>query len=59
MRLFEQAVSRLGIVGEVFAFLYRRRLWWLVPMVGLLFLFIAVLLLAQATGIAPFIYTLF
>jgi len=53
------AVSRLGVVGEVFRFLWKRRLWWLMPMVLILVLFGLLLVFAQATGIAPFIYTLF
>ncbi len=53
------AVSRLGVVGEVFRFLWKRRLWWLMPMVLILVLFGLLLIFAQATGIAPFIYTLF
>jgi len=53
------ALSRLGVVGEVFRFLWKRRLWWLMPMVLILVLFGLLLVFAQATGIAPFIYTLF
>jgi len=53
------ALSRLGVVGEVFRFLWKRRLWWLMPMILILVLFGLLLVFAQATGIAPFIYTLF
>ncbi len=53
------AASRLGVVGEVFRFLWKRKLWWLMPMIVILVLFGLLLVFAQATGIAPFIYTLF
>jgi uncharacterized membrane protein YqiK len=43
----------------VFRFLWTRKLWWLMPMIVLLVLFGLLLIFAQATGIAPFIYTLF
>ena len=51
--------SRLGIVGELFTFLWRRKLWWLIPMIAVLVLFAALLIFAQGSAVAPFIYTLF
>ncbi len=51
--------ARAGIIGELFQFLWRQRLWWLMPMVGVLLLFGVLLLVAQTTPLAPFIYTLF
>jgi len=51
--------ARLGIVGEMMSFLWRRKLWWLIPLVVVLLLFGLLLVFAQASGIAPFIYTLF
>lgn len=59
MHLLRTAATRLGIVGELFGFLWKRKLWWLMPMVIVLVLFGLVLAFAQASGIAPFIYTLF
>lgn len=59
MHVLDAIASRLGTVGEILTFLWRRKLWWLMPMVILLVVFSALLLLAQTTGIAPFIYTLF
>jgi hypothetical protein len=52
-------LSRFRVVGEVFSFLWKRKLWWLMPMILILVLFGLLLIFAQATGIAPFIYTLF
>ena len=39
MRVMRQTLAKLGIVGEIFVFLWRRRLWWLIPMVTVLILF--------------------
>ncbi len=50
---------RAGIVAELVRFLWKRKLWWLVPMVLTLALLAALLIFAQATGLAPFIYPLF
>jgi hypothetical protein len=49
----------LGIVGEIFVFFWQRKLWWLIPMVIVLILFGLLLVFAQASAVAPFIYTLF
>lgn len=50
-------LARLGILGEFFAFLWKRKLWWLMPMIVVLALFTILFVAAQATGVAPFIYT--
>ena len=51
--------SRMGILGELAAFLWQRKLWWLMPMVVVLVLFGLLLVFAQGSAVAPFIYTLF
>jgi hypothetical protein len=53
------AVSRLGIVGELMRFLWARKLWWLVPMIVALLLFGLLMLLGSSGVLSPFIYTLF
>ena len=52
-------LSRLGIIGELLAFLWKRRRWWLIPMMVVLILMVLMLVFAQGSAIAPFIYTLF
>lgn len=51
--------SNFGVAGELLAFLWARKLWWLIPMVALLMIFGLLLIFATASGIGPFIYTLF
>jgi hypothetical protein len=51
--------TNMGVVGEVMAFLWQRKRWWLIPMVTALLLFGLLLIFATASGVAPFIYTLF
>ncbi len=48
-----------GTLGELFQFLWQRRLWWLLPMIVVLIIFAALIFLGSATGVGPFIYTLF
>jgi len=52
-------MSRLGIVGELLAFLWSRKLYWMIPMVIVLLLVAGLLIFAQGSAVAPFIYTLF
>jgi len=59
MRFIRSTLSKFGMVGEMLVFLWQRKLWWLIPMVVILLLFGLLLIFAQASGIAPFIYTLF
>ena len=51
--------ARMGIVGELLSFLWQRKLWWLIPMVLVIVLFGVLLIFAQGSAVAPFIYTLF
>jgi len=51
--------SNIGVVGELLTFLWKRKLWWLIPMVAVLLLFGLLLIFASASGVGPFIYTLF
>jgi drug/metabolite transporter superfamily protein YnfA len=50
--------SNAGVLGEFFVFLWKRKKWWLIPMVAVLFLFGLLLVFAAATGVGPLIYTL-
>lgn len=52
-------IDRLGIIGELLAFMWQRKLWWMIPMVVVLVLVLALLVFAQGSAVAPFIYTLF
>jgi len=56
---FRSMTSNVGIVGELLNFLWKRKLWWLIPMVAILLIFGLLLIFASASGVGPFIYTLF
>ena len=51
--------QRLGIAGELLAFLWQRKMWWLIPMVSVLLLFGLLIVFGSTSGVGPFIYTLF
>ena len=53
------ARRRVSIARELLVFLWQRKLWWLAPMVAVLLVLGILLIFAQSSAIAPFIYTLF
>lgn len=59
MDIIKRIGSKLSIASEFLDFLWKRKLWWLIPMMVVLLLFGLLMIFVQATGIAPFIYTLF
>jgi Family of unknown function (DUF5989) len=60
MRVVLQSLGEMfGTAGELLNLFSRGRRWWLFPMVVVLILFGVLLVLASATPLGPFIYTLF
>ena len=49
----------IDILLEIFAFLKHRKKLWLAPLIIVMFIFGGLLILAQGSVVAPFIYTLF
>jgi hypothetical protein len=47
-----------GLVSEFIMFMAENKMWWLAPIL-IVFGLLGVLLVLGATGVAPFIYTLF
>ncbi len=48
-----------GTLRELFTYLWKRKLWWLIPFVIVLLLLSALIILGSAAGVGPFIYTIF
>ena len=59
MAFFKSVGVRFGIAGELLQLLWAERLWWMIPLAVLLLLLSGLIILAQSSVIAPFIYTLF
>lgn len=59
MNMFRNTARKFGVAGELLSFFWSNKRWWLLPMVVVLFLLGALIVLAQTSAIAPFIYTLF
>lgn len=49
----------MEMIQELWAFLKVRKKYWLAPVIAVLFVFGGLLVLAQGSVIAPFIYSIF
>jgi uncharacterized membrane protein len=59
MRFIRGLAERFSIASELLRFFWERKLWWMMPMLILLLIFGFLIIFAQSSAIAPFIYTLF
>ncbi len=49
----------MGLLKEFWLFLRVRKKWWLLPIIIVMVLLGALLVFAQGSALAPFIYTIF
>ncbi len=59
MAFFKNITNRLGIVGELLQYFLQNKWWWITPMLLILLIFGLLIVFAQGSAVAPFIYTLF
>jgi hypothetical protein len=52
-------MSKLSIISELWDYLKIKKKWWLAPIIFFLLLIGVMLILAEGSAVAPFIYTLF
>lgn len=52
-------MSNTGLARELWAYLRERKKWWLVPILLVLVAIGVLLVFAQGSALAPFIYTFF
>lgn len=52
-------MTKLSTIKELWVFLKNRKRFWLVPIIGILVLLSVLIIFAQTSAVAPFIYTLF
>ena len=59
MQLLREMGGRFQIAGELMGFLWRRKMWWAMPIV-IVMVFLGLLIgFGSSSGVGPFIYTLF
>jgi hypothetical protein len=52
-------MSKLGLLREFGAYMRERKKWWLLPIVVAMLIVGFLLVFAQGSALAPFIYTIF
>jgi uncharacterized protein DUF5989 len=52
-------MANSGIAREIWTFMRVRKKWWLLPIIIVMLLLGALLIFAQSSVLAPFIYTIF
>ncbi len=52
-------MAKLEMLKELWAFMRIRKRYWLTPIILLLILFGMLLIFAETSAVAPFVYTLF
>ena len=59
MQALRDMGQKFGIAGELLAFFWQRKMWWMIPMVAILLVFGLLTVVGSSAGVGPFIYTLF
>ncbi len=59
LRFFRNLGQRLGIAGQLLGFFWRRKVWWLTPLVLVLLMLGVLVIFGQSSAVSAFIYTLF
>jgi hypothetical protein len=49
----------MSLVGELWLFMKERKKWWLLPVIVVMLVVGTLLIFAQGSALAPFIYTIF
>ena len=57
--MLKDILSKFGIAGELLTFFWERKLIWMIPLVFILIFFGLLIVFGSATGVGPFIYTMF
>lgn len=58
MNFIKGFFSRTGEAGDLMKFLWKSKMWFIIPFIVILLVFGLLIFFAQATGVAPFIYSL-
>ena len=52
-------MNKISILKELFEFMINNKKWWLMPIVLILVMFGTIIVLAEGSALAPFIYAIF
>ena len=52
-------MERFGVLRQLFEFLWRKRKFWLIPIIVVMLLLGVLIILGESSTVAPWIYSLF
>jgi len=58
-RFFRNTFARIGIARNLLGFFWRRKVYWMVPLVVVLLVLGVLVIFGQSSAISAFIYTIF
>ena len=58
MNIVKNVQTRSSETGDLITYLWKAKMWFIIPFIVILLVFATILFFASATGVAPFIYTL-
>lgn len=58
-RFFRNVVGRFTTAGQLLAFFWRRKIWWMTPLVFAILVVGVVVILGHSSAVSAFIYSLF
>ncbi|MBI5708802.1 MAG: hypothetical protein HZC42_00610 [Candidatus Eisenbacteria bacterium] len=58
-RFFRNLFARLGIASGLLGYFWRRKIWWMVPLVLVILVLGVIVIFGQSSAVSSFIYTLF
>jgi len=59
MSLIKSFKNKFGIFYELILFLWRAKLWWMIPMIVVMVLISMIIIFGTSSPLGPFIYTMF
>ena len=59
MESVKKVARRMGLMSELWGFMKVRKKWWLGPILIVLLLMGGLIVFAETSAVAPFVYTLF
>lgn len=54
---YDEHMSKVAIIAELWRFMRIRKKWWLFPLIVVIALLSMLMIFAQTSALAPFIYT--
>ena len=58
-RFFRSLAARVGIAGQLLAFFWRRKVWWMAPLVFVILVLGVLVVFGQSSAVSAFVYALF